>query len=242
MKKQGPIFLAIKSFVPRVVTYFATAVAVMIPSWAADAQQWLTEANQRIEQHRKGDLRVSIFDSFGQVIEGAQVQVNMKRHAFGFGTAVTAGWINDTSGDGVIYREKLLENFNTVVLENDMKWPAWEGLWGSSFNWPNTEQALDWLDENGMPARGHYLSWGARSGPAAWGTSSDARTLPTRLFDHITDEATTVGSRVTEWDVINHPVGWLDDSYENRIGINFYKEIIDHSRSVAPADMPMWIG
>jgi hypothetical protein len=63
------------------------------------------------------------------------------------------------------------------------------------------------------------------------------------LFDHITDKLTTVGNRVFEWDVINHPVGWLNDTYENRLpsGLGFYADIVHHARSVAPAGMPMWI-
>jgi len=207
----------------------------------AGSQPWLAEANQRIEQHRKGDLTVRVVDPEGQAVQEASVQVNMKRHAFGFGTAVDANWINGSDATADIYREKLLENFNRVVFGNDLKWPAWIGLWGPALNWPNTERALDWLDAHNITARGHHLSWATWSGSDAWGESNDEATLPTRLFDHIADKATTVGNRVTDWDVINHPVGWKNDTYENRFGISFYKQIIDHARSVAPSGMPLWI-
>ena len=164
----------------------------------------------------------------------------MKRHAFGFGTAVPARWINDTSTNGVMFREKVLENFNHVVFENDLKYPPWIGLWGPSFNWSQTEQALDWLDANNLPARGHYLSWATWSGNDAWGNSQNINTLPGRLLDHISDKLPTVGTRVFEWDVINHPVGWLNDTYENRLesaglyaeGLDFYAEIIQHARDI----------
>jgi len=209
----------------------------------AIAQQWLVDANQRIDQYRKANLTVRVVDSLGQEVPGANVHVEMKRHAFGFGTAVPASLINQISTNAATFREKLLENFNQVVFENDLKWPAWIGLWGSGFSWAKTQQALNWLDANNLPARGHYLSWATWSGNDAWGTSQDTSTLPTRLFDHITNEATMVGNRVFEWDVINHPVGWLSDTYENRIpsGLAFYADIIDHARSVAPAGMRMWI-
>ncbi|WP_425395547.1 endo-1,4-beta-xylanase [Aeoliella sp.] len=219
------------------VTFFC---AVGIDS---SAQQWRTEANQRIEQHRKANLNVEVVDTLGNKIEGAQVQVLMQAHDFGFGTAVPAARIVEQSANGDMFREKLLENFNQVVFENDMKWPAWDGLWGNNFNWQQTQQALDWLDQNNLPARGHYLSWATWSGNDAWGSSQNTTTLPTRLENHITDVATTVGDRVFEWDVINHPVGWLNDTYENRIasGLDFYAEIVNHARSVAPEGMPMWI-
>ena len=225
----------------------------------AVAQQWLAEANQRIEQHRQANLAVKVVDNQGLDVAGADVHVEMKRHAFGFGTAVPASWINNPSPDGILFREKLLENFNQVVFENDMKYPPWIGLWGPGFNWPQTEQALDWLDANRLPARGHYLSWATWSGNDAWGASQNINTLPQRLLDHISDKLPTVGTRVFEWDVINHPVGWLNDTYENRLedaglyaeGLDFYVEIVNHAREIIQrpigegglggAHMPMWI-
>lgn len=222
------------------------------------AQQWLTDANARIDQHRKADLTVRVENGAGQAAPGAAVRVQMQRHAFEFGTAVPASWINSPSPDGQMFREKVLENFNHVVFENDLKWPPWIGLWGPGFNWQNTTQALDWLDDNNLPTRGHYLSWATWSGEDAWGASQNTATLPDRLLDHITEKLTTVGDRVYEWDVINHPVGWLDDTYENRIGdgqgadgLQFYKQIVDHARSVISApvgegglggvELPLWI-
>jgi endo-1,4-beta-xylanase len=225
----------------------------------AAAQQWLTAANQRIEQHRKANLTITVEDSLGQLIPGADVHVEMKRHTFGFGTAVPASWINNTSAGGAQFREKLLENFNQVVFENDLKYPPWIGLWGPGFNWNETQQALDWLDANNLPTRGHYLAWATWSDWNAWGNSQNINTLPQRILDHISDKLPTVGTRVFEWDVINHPVGWLDDTYENRLeaaglyaeGLDFYAEIINHARDIinrpvvqgglGGAHMPLWI-
>jgi GH35 family endo-1,4-beta-xylanase len=225
----------------------------------AEAQQWLAAANQRIQQHRKADLAITVEDSLGQLVPGADVHVEMKRHTFGFGTAVPASWITNTTANGAQFREKLLENFNQVVFENDLKYPPWIGLWGSGFNWPQTQQALNWLDANNLPTRGHYLSWATWSGNDAWGNSQNINTLPQRILSHISDKLPTVGTRVFEWDVINHPVGWLDDTYENRLeaaglyteGLDFYAEIINHARDIIDrpvaagglggAEMPLWI-
>ena len=218
---------------------------------AASAQQWLVDANTRIELHRKADLTVEVVDSLGNPVPNADVHVEMKRHTFGFGTAVTAGLINDDSPTGVMYRQKLLENFNQVVFENDLKWPAWNGAWGG-FSWSQTQQALNWLDANGLPARGHYLSWATEANGADYdGGDNDHSTLETRLYNHITDIMQTTQGRVFEWDVINHPVGWTGNTYENDPDINegtdIFKQIVDHARSVAaadpniPNDLPMWI-
>jgi GH35 family endo-1,4-beta-xylanase len=234
----------------------ATQIGMALP---VAGQSWLTEANQRIEQHRKANLTVNVIDSLGHVVPGADVHVEMKRHAFGFGTAVPASLINNTSSTGTMFRQKLLENFNQVVLENDLKWPQWIGLSGSGYNWPQTRQALDWLSAHDLPTRGHSLSWATWSNNNAWGDSQDVNTLPQRLFAHIDAKLPTVGTRVFEWDVINHPVGWLNDTYENRMeaaglyteGLDFYADIIKHARTIinrpvaqgglGGANMPLWI-
>lgn len=211
------------------------------------AQQWLTEANQRIEQYRKANLTVNVVDSMGAPVSGADVRVEMKRHTFGWGTAVTASRINSTSPTNTIYKQKLLENFNHVVFENDLKWQQWLG--GS---WSAAQQALNWLDANKLPARGHYLSWATDDGSANYdGGNNDHSTLETRLYAHITDKMQTVKGRVFEWDVINHPVGWTGVTYENDPDVNegtsIFKQIIDHARGIAashpdvPDDLPLWI-
>jgi len=225
------------------------AVAACAIAAPAPAQVWRDEADARIAQHRMADLTVHVVDANGQAVSGASVAVNMQRHAFGFGTAVPASLVNGTSADAAIFRDKLRQNFNQVVFENDLKWPAWTGMWGPGFNWSNTQRALDWLDANDLPARGHYLSWATWSGSDAYANSDNVFTLEQRLFDHIDDVGGTVGGRVFEWDVINHPVGWLNDTYENRMeaaglyadGLDFYKEIIQHARSAVPSGTPLWI-
>jgi hypothetical protein len=112
----------------------------------SEQEQKYRKLIQRIEQHRKADLTVQVVDSRGTPIPDAQVHLQMKRHTFGFGTAVPAGWINSQSANGVTFREKLLENFNQVVFENDLKWPAWEGHFGPNIGQPHIMPALEWLE------------------------------------------------------------------------------------------------
>lgn len=216
-----------------VSTFFCCSVSM--------GQNWEADADARIEQHRKADLEITVVDASGIPIQGANVDVTMLEHEFHFGSAVVASRIMGTGSNNAVYRQKILENFNSIVFENDLKWPPWIGLWGNSFNWPQTQQALDWCDANNLIARGHYLSWGTWSGVDAWGDDEDESTLEQRLHAHITDIATTVGTRVYEWDVLNHPIGWLNDTYETRFGSTFYRDIINHARSVVPPGVDLWI-
>ena len=205
-------------------------------------QDFYQLANERIEQHRKTDIDITVLDSNGQVVVGADIEVNMTRHAFRWGTAVVGQRINSNSTNNQVYKQKLLENFNSVVFENDLKWPPWTGAWGSGIGWNQAEPALDWLDANNLPARGHYLSWGTFSGSDGYGPNNDdVNLVQARLLDHVEDKLTTVGDRIIEWDVINHPIGWGPNTYGEEFGNEFYSTIINTSRSIALPGTEMWM-
>ena len=51
---------------------------------------WRKAAEARIEKIRKGDLTVLVKDAAGKPVPGAEVAVRMKKHAFLWGTAVSA--------------------------------------------------------------------------------------------------------------------------------------------------------
>ena len=206
------------------------------------AQDFFTDANARIEQHRKSDIAVSVVDTNGNPVSGATINVDMKRHEFLWGTAVHAYRINSSDATNEIYKSKVLENFNAAVIENALKWPAWEGAWGSNFGWHQAEPALDWIDANGLATRGHYAAWATLSGIDGYGPDNDdTNIIPDTLFPHITDKLQTVGERITEWDVINHPVGWGPTTYEDIFGLSFYSHIVNHTRAIAPAGTTLFI-
>jgi len=62
----------------------------------------------------KADLAVRVVDRDRQPVEGAGVRVRMKRHAFGFGSAVRANWLCMDSEDGREYRQRVEQNYNKV--------------------------------------------------------------------------------------------------------------------------------
>ena len=53
-------------------------------------------------------------------------QIQLKRHQFGFGTAIKARQFVGTSQVEVNYRNFILKHFNWVVFENGMKWRQME--------------------------------------------------------------------------------------------------------------------
>ncbi|MCX6592385.1 MAG: endo-1,4-beta-xylanase [Acidobacteria bacterium] len=172
------------------------------PGREADAP-WRAAAQERIGQHRKADLKLVVTNAQGQPQEGVPVKVRMKRHAFGFGSAVAADSLLGTRADDEIYRQKVKELFNKVVFENDLKWPGWEQNRNRALN------AVRWLRENGITdIRGHNMVW-----PNWQYLPNDVRALASnpdalrkRIDDHITDVGTATAGLVKDWDVINEPI------------------------------------
>jgi endo-1,4-beta-xylanase len=158
---------------------------------------------------------IEVLDDEGEGIEDAEVRVEQRRHAFPFGSALQAARL--TAGpalagqpdDAASYRHVVETLFNAGSLENDTKWPPWEGDWGPSFNQPQALAALDWMRDRGMRTRGHVLVWPGWSNlPQSLqrlrGTP-DAALIPQRVLEHIDDLTTRTAPYMDEWDVVNEP-------------------------------------
>ncbi len=164
---------------------------------------WRAAARERIEEIRKADIVVVVRDEEGRSVRNAPVRVRMKRHAFGFGSAVAGEGLMDNSADGEMYRRTILELFNKVVLENDLKWPFWE-TWSRSF----AAYALDWLPAYGITdIRGHNVIWPDRNNlpPDVVSLFGNPGALRERINNHIHEVMTWTRGKVTEWDVLNEP-------------------------------------
>jgi endo-1,4-beta-xylanase len=168
---------------------------------------WRAEALERIERIRKGDLTVRVTDAQGAALAGAQVHIVQRRHAFGFGSAVTAEHLTADTPDAVRYRQIVEQYFNTAVFENDMKWPPnYERI-----N-PRVDPALDWLLERGIRVRGHNLIW------PSWKWSprplreheNNPEELRRRTYARVTEAVSHYRGRIVHWDVVNEPYSERD--------------------------------
>lgn len=178
---------------------------VTIPTYRgqeADAP-WRKEAERRIEKHRKADLTVRVTDGRGRPVSKAKVEVEMRRHAYGFGTAVSSHYLQDgkETQDKKRYREEIKKLFNRTVLENNLKWRGWERGRDKAIRTTN------WLRDSGIEVRGHCLVWpNWRHLPGDMKQrQGDKAYLRKRCLDHIADEAGAMKGKLIDWDVINEP-------------------------------------
>ncbi|HLF35012.1 MAG TPA: endo-1,4-beta-xylanase, partial [Cyclobacteriaceae bacterium] len=92
---------------------------------------------------------------------GSEIIVEQLRHEFWFGCAISDGIFNGRASaeDVKQYKEKFLENFNSAVTENAVKWGSMERTKGQ-VNYSVIDAMLAWTEENHFPLRGHNLFWG----------------------------------------------------------------------------------
>ena len=204
---------------------------------------WRKEAFDRIEKLRKGDFTFALKDEDGNPLAKAEVHAVLKRHAFGFGSAVTAKWLADPSPDGDRYRAIVDECFSRVVFENDLKPGPWEAAKDpkttGSYRKAWLDQSLDWLKARHFSVRGHYLCWGPFED---WSKKlkDQPEAIREKVLTHMREVVPAIGDRVTEWDALNHPAGWERGiCIDTVLGGKFYTEVFQEARKLTK--LPLWI-
>lgn len=199
---------------------------ITYPGQAADAE-WRAPAQERINQIRKGVADITVYDEQGQVVNGAEITVEMSQHKFGFGTAIPANvFLTNTT-----FRNKVYELFNEVVFENDLKWPQF-----NINSTTNIRRALDSLDRHKIAVRGHNVIW-----PSWKFLPTSLKTLETNpvalrlaIDKHIDEVTQFTKGRLNDWDVINEPYSEKDimSIFGNEIMADWFKRVRNNDRMV----------
>ncbi|MFC7194068.1 endo-1,4-beta-xylanase [Halosimplex aquaticum] len=184
-------------------------------SAAAETADTSKTVDERIREHRTGDLEVVVENPDGSAVSDAEVSVEMVEHEFGFGTAVNADTLINQSDEGDNYRQYIPELFNKAVMENRHKWAFFENERALA------DEATQWILDRGLDLRGHVCIWG-RDGVGAIPSDvqtaideGDAQTIRDRSMQHIEDVITHYGEDVTEWEVVNEAM----HAYQLQIGV-----------------------
>ena len=166
--------------------------------------QWRKEALDRIEKHRKGDFKVIVKDSKGNVIPDAQVEFDMFESEYLFGTTFGAT-TNKTKN------EKFNTYFNTAVHSHNLKWGPY------TENPKKAREDLNHAKKMGVKHfRGHAIVWERAIGSDGKtylvppfvlkedNTVIDDKELLQKYIKEWTYQVTDeFAGEIDEWDVVN---------------------------------------
>jgi len=176
-----------------------------------------TETDKDIARYRKGEIVV-------KAKRGAQVTIEQLSHEFWFGCAIANSIASDRmpENDKKLYKEKFLENFNSAVTENAVKWPDMEPRRGE-VNYGTVDYILKWTEENKIPLRAHNLFWGIEKFIQPWVKELNDEELRKTLQNRAETVTSRYRGRFAEYDLNNEMIH--GNYYEERLGPEITKQM-----------------
>lgn len=202
-----------------------------------DDMTWYNNSAARIDSLRKKDLTV-------KAAPGAQVKVELMRHAFPFGTALALYPSKDSVEQW--YRKTANKYFWYGVPENQFKWPEYEPKKGK-IRRDEFKQYLDYVKDYNWGFRAHTLMWGIQGYgyDKHFSLKGSCKEIGQKLKARIDRDMKEYKGRIKEYDVWNevfhepfvfNKCGWdlLDSAHiwahkadpDARLFINEYNVIV----------------
>lgn len=193
-----------------------------------------TAQEKSIEQHRMGVLVIN-------GAPGAEVKIEQLNHEFWFGCAISSGVFAEntrmSNKDIGMYKEKFLENFNSAVTENAVKWGSMERQRGK-IDYATADNIVDWTDEHNMPCRGHNLYWGINKFVQDWVKELDTDELRAAVKKRGIETAAHYKGRFAEYDLNNEMIH--GNYYEDKLGKGITKQMAEWVHQGDP-DAILWL-
>ncbi|MDR0869716.1 MAG: endo-1,4-beta-xylanase [Planctomycetaceae bacterium] len=165
-------------------------------------ENWQSEANARIEKHRKEDVQITVVKN-GQPAADAAVEVKMTQNEFLFGCNFFMFDRYQNEKENTVYAERFADIFNFATL--GFYWASYEPHQGEP-NYAYSEKAARRCKENAIRTKGHPLVWN-HSDPD-WIKSLPLDDVYKLQLDRTTACAEHFRTEIDTWDVINEVTDW----------------------------------
>jgi len=201
-------------------------IAVILILWNTDVSAQNFDIDKSIAQNRKGVIIV-------KTKPNTQVNVEQLSHEFWFGCAIADGIFNGRASEHDIsqYKEKFLQNFNSAVTENAVKWHSMERQKGE-VNYSQVDAILEWTDENNIPLRAHNLFWGIPNRVQPWLKEMSDKELEQTLKNRAETVTARYNGRFAEYDLNNEMIH--GNYYEERLGPEITKRMAEWAQNGDP--------
>jgi endo-1,4-beta-xylanase len=211
--------------------FICLAVSVLHIKFLPDTYAQYPGIDESIARHRKGEITV-------KAKAGDRVTVEQLSHEFWFGCAISNGLAGSMpENDLRQYKEKFLENFNSAVTENAVKWGNMERRKGE-VDYSVIDAILSWTEENHIPLRGHNLFWGIPQFVQQWVKDLDDNELRQTLQNRAETVTSRYKGRFAEYDLNNEMIH--GNYYEDRLGPEITKLMAQWAHNGDP-DAKLWL-
>lgn len=197
-------------------------VSFYADDFLVEANDWKSQANARIEQIRKRDVRLLIVDTAGNPVPGTSVAIKQTKHRFAFGSAINGNISNPN------YAAFFRTNFEWAVMENESKWYANEPS-RSNVTYTAANSITNFCYTNGIILRGHTLFWAVDQYVQSWVTNLSNADLRIHLTNRINSAVNHFKGTFRHWDVNNEMLH--GNYFGNRLGNWVNPWMFQHARS-----------
>ncbi|SHI87423.1 Endo-1,4-beta-xylanase, GH35 family [Tangfeifania diversioriginum] len=196
---------------------FLFLIIVLSISFSLPATAQLDDLEKSIAEHRKGEIII-------KAKPGAKIRVEQQEHEFWFGCAISDGIFNGraSENDLKMYKQIFLQNFNSAVTENAVKWPGMERRRGE-VDYSLVDAMLEWTEENNIPLRAHNLFWGVERFIQPWIKELSNEELENTLKRRAETVTSRYKGRFAEYDLNNEMIH--GNYYEDRLGTDITKKM-----------------
>lgn len=179
-----------------------------------------------IIKNRKGEIIV-------KAQPGTTVSIEQVKHEFWFGCAIPNSLFDGSMQEEnrTIFKQKFLENFNSAVTENAVKWGTMERKKGE-VNYKVIDAILQWTEENKIPIRGHNIFWGIPQFVQSWVKELPDDELQLTLKNRAETLTARYKGRFAEYDLNNEMIH--GNYYEDRLGPEITKKMFEWAKNGDP--------
>ena len=176
----------------------------MVDSVSITENNWRAQADARIEQYRKRDVKLSVVNTSGKAQPNVDVKIEQVSHHFAFGSTLNAAFDNEAD---TRYADFFKEHFEWGTIEWGAQWKAIQ--WSENDNnYDLPDKSVAFAKENGINLRGHALCWPDYRFRPEWLNGLEGGQLRIELEKRIRDVTTRYKSELVHWDVCNESLNY----------------------------------